>query len=418
MQSASADAECAAEGRGHAMASFLLASQWGLYSNSTHIESTVSSEPGSLRLEEPTIEGTMSGWRNCFLGCVVAIAWPAASGASVLSSAAAALQPGHYTTINTGLTGLDLQPDNSGGSILDWADSGGWDPVNHKFVYIGKEAGCTSTYRNIVYNEASNSWSYGPLPLTTGCGHGYDQNTVDPVTGTHYFRPYNSSTIYRFNGSSWTSLPSLPTPTVIVAGVAKSRTGLLYSDQLWDVWYDDATGQRTVIDVSVAYPTLPLIGDYHSIAEYDPVHDVFLIGGGNNTRAMYKVSIVNGSPVRTRLGDAAWEFGVGEYDPHTNITADPVTGEFIIYKKSTGVFYGYNIMTDTWRQIGVSGDGNMPPLPTGTNTSPIAAAVSSYGVIMYIAHTGSTAAVYLYKHAPAGPADTVKPSPPAQVLAR
>jgi hypothetical protein len=360
----------------------------------------------------------MSAWRVSFLCCAIAIAVPLASDASVLSSAATALQAGHYTSISTGLTGPFLQPDSPGGSILDWADSGGWDPVKHQFVYIGKEAGCSSVYRNIVYDEASNAWSYGTLPLTTGCGHGYDGNTVDPVTGTRYFRPYSSSTIYKSTGTTWTALPAMPSGTVIVAGIAKSRTGLLYSDLVWDVYYDDATGLRTTVDVRAVYPTFPPIGDYHSIAEYDPVHDVFLIGGGNNTRAMYKVSIVAGVPVRTRLGDAAWEFGVGETDPHTNITADPVTGEFIIYRKLTGIFYGYNIMTDTWRQIGISGDGRMPPLPTGTGTSPIAAAVNSYGVIMYVVNTGSTAAVYLYKNAAAGPPDTINPAAPTQLIAR
>ncbi|HEY6571883.1 MAG TPA: hypothetical protein VI198_01090 [Candidatus Eisenbacteria bacterium] len=360
----------------------------------------------------------MNVWRIIFLGCAVSAFAPAASDASVMSAAAAALQPGKSVAISTGLTGLDLQPDNSAGSILDWADSGIWDPVRRQFRFIGKEAGGTSHFRNIVYDETSNSWSYGPVPVAVGFGHGYDHNTGDPVTGTHYYRGYDSQTIYKFNGTSWTTMPALPSPVVIVAGIAKSPRGLLYSDPRWDVYYDDATGTRTVVDVNVAYPTWPKIGDYHSIAEYDKVHDVFLVGGGNNSLAMFRVAIVNGSPVRTRMNNAPWEYGVGEYDQHTTIVSDPVTGEFIIYKKQTGIFYGYNIMTDTWRQIGRSGDGNMPPLPTGTGTSSVAAAISTYNVIMWLGHTGSTAQVYLYKHAAAGPADTVNPSAPGQLLAR
>lgn len=358
----------------------------------------------------------MNVWRLTFLGCALGILAPAVASASVLSDAAAALQPGRYVAISTGLTAADLQPDSPGGSILDWADSGVWDPVQRRFMYIGKEAGCTSQYRNIVYDEASNTWSYGPLPLSVGCGHGYDGNTADPVTGTHYFKPYDSVNIYKRNGASWTTLPSLP--RAVIAGIAKSPTGLLYADLLNDVYYNDATGTRTVVNVATTYPTFPPIGDYHSINEYDRVHDVFLVGGGNNSLAMYRVAIVNGTPVRTRLTNAPWEYGVGEYDQHTNIVSDPVTGEFIIYRKMTGIFYGFNIMTDTWRQIGVSGDGKMPPLPTAHGTSPVVAAVSNYGVIMYVAQNGSSAAVYLYKHAAAGPADTVKPAAPANLLAR
>lgn len=360
----------------------------------------------------------MNAWRGLLFGSALFAIGITGAEASVLSNAAASLQPGRFVEISTGLTGADLQPDNSAGSIFDWADSGIWDPVQHRYAFIGKEAGPDSHFRNIVYDEASNTWSYGTVPVAVGTGHGYDHNTGDPVTGTHYYRDYNSTTIYRQNGTSWATMAPLPSGVTIVAGIAKSRTGLLYSDLTWDVYYDDATGAQRVVDCRVAYPGLPKIGDYHSIAEYDPVHDVFLIGGGNNTLAMYRVAIVNGVPVRTPLRNAPWEFGVGEYDQHTNITCDPVTGEFIIYKKITGVFYGYNIMTDTWRQIGTSGDGKMPPLPVGRVTSPVAAAVSSYGVIMYLAHRGSSASVYLYKHAAAGPADTVKPSAPTQLIAR
>jgi hypothetical protein len=344
-----------------------------------------------------------------------------ASRASVLSSAAAALQPGRYAALSTGLTGNDLYPDlpDTGGSMLDWADSGAWDPVGHRFLYVGKKAGCSSTYRNIVYDETSNSWSYGPVPITSGCGHGYDGNTSDPVTGTFFFRPYSSLTIYKFTGSSWTSLPSLPSgANTCCTGIAKSPYGLLYSDFAYDVYYNDATGQRVVVNVGSTYPSYPPIGDYNTIAEYDPVHDVFLIGGGNGSRAMYKVTIVNGSPVRTRLGDAPFDFGTGEIPPHTNIQADPVTGEFIVYRKATGQFYGYNITTDTWRLLGTSGDGKMPPLPTGDGTSPIGAPVYNYGVIMYITHDFSNAAVYIYKHSAAGPADTVPPAAPSSLIAR
>ena len=359
----------------------------------------------------------MIRWRMTLFGCAVALVAPLAAGASVLSDAAAALQPGRFTSINTGLTPNDFHPNSPGGSINDWADSGIWDPVQRKFAYIGKQAGCSNNYRNIVYDEASNSWSYGSVPLSSGCGHGYDQNTGDPVTGTHYFRPY-AGQIYRANGSGWSTLPALPTPNTIVGGLAKSRTGVLYSDMIWDVYYDDATGTKVQVDARNGYPGWPLIGDYHNIAEYDPVHDVFLIAGGNNSRAMYRVSIVAGSPVRARLNDSPISIGVGEYAQHTNIQCDPVTGEFVIYKKESGTFYGYNIMTDTWRTLGTAGNGNFPPLPTGTGTSAVAAAINTHGVIMYVAHTSSTAAVYLYKHAAGGPADTVPPNRPAQLIAR
>ncbi|MGH7680478.1 MAG: hypothetical protein ACRENN_00655, partial [Candidatus Eiseniibacteriota bacterium] len=264
------------------------------------------------------------------------LASPTVAGASTLSTAAAGLQSGHYTTISTGLTGADLEPDNSSGSIFDWADSGFWDSVLHKFNYVGKEAGGTSHYRNIVYDEASNSWSYGPVPLDTGNGHGYDGNSGDPATGVHYFRPYNSNTIYKRSGSGWASLPGMSGSLSIVGGLAKSRTGVLYADAYWDVYYDDATGNKVQVQISSAYPSFPLLGDYHNVAEYDPVHDVFFVGGGNSSSAVFRVSIVNGSPVRTKMNNAPFTFGMGEGQEKVNVTADPVTGEFVVYRKYTG----------------------------------------------------------------------------------
>ena len=302
----------------------------------------------------------------------------------------------------------------SGGSILDWADSGGWDPVTHRFYFIGKRAGGGAAYRNIVYDEASNSWSYGPVPESTGLGHGYDGNTTDPVNGTHYFHPYSGNTIYKRSGSGWTTMvPSLPSGNI--AGIAKGVAGLLYSSVSGDDYYPDSAPGTAIHTTPNAND--PKIGWYHSITEYDAKDNVFLIGGGNydsgQPRAMYKVTIVNGNPVRTRLADAPFDFGVGEWDPHTTIQSDPVTGEFIFYRKINGQFYSFNIMTNTWRLLGTSGDGKMPPLPVN-DTSPVGAAISTYGVIMYVAQT----AVYIYKHGASGPLDTASPAAPAALLAR
>lgn len=335
--------------------------------------------------------------------------------ASVLSSAAAALQPGHYVEITTGLTGSMLAPDTQGNSILDWADSGVWDVVNRKFYYVGKEAGSLPSH-DIVYDEASNSWSEGPSPVGVGNGHGYDGNTVDPFTGVHYFRAYNTKTIYKRSGAGWVSLsPSWTENTNIVGGLARSRLGTLFCDVNWDIYYPE-TGSYTSHDNT----STTQLGEYHIVAEYNDVIGKFFCGGGNGSRAVYWVEIVAGVPVRHQLGNAPWSFGMGECQnpypdascEHVNVTPDPVSGTFLVYRKGTGQFWSYNMTTDVWTQIGSSGSGGFPPLPTGEGTAPIAAPVSTYGVIMYVTHTGSTAHVYLYKMTAGGPppTDTTPPT--------
>src|SRR5690349_19576967 len=121
MQSATEGALCATHVPVRVVAPFLL-TYWGPKSNRSTPEFNRYVRVASL--EESTM--SIRAWRVGFLVCVLALLGPAASEASVLSAAAAALQPGHYATLSTGLTGADLQPDNSAGSILDWADSGGW----------------------------------------------------------------------------------------------------------------------------------------------------------------------------------------------------------------------------------------------------------------------------------------------------
>jgi hypothetical protein len=353
--------------------------------------------------------------------------------ASELSTKAAALAPGHYATLNTNLT-LSLMKASNGAPFVDWSDSGGWDQVSRKFRFLGKSAGTVGQnnvdYKFLEYDENSNSWTFGDLPIDPvtgntlgGNGHGYDGNTADPVTGAHFFRPYGRATIFKWSGGAWTALADMPSFQSIVAGLAKSSSGLLYSEITRDIYLPN--GSNTWVSVTSSSCQ---IGDYHSFAEYNPKYGLFLVGGGNNKeKVICKVAIVNAAPVRTKLNDAPINLGVGEAQSgtdldsqHSNVTVDPVSGQFIVYKKvgvnpnngtlDLGAFWTYDIQADSWAKIGNSGDGNMPPLPTGSNVFTIAAPINTYGVIMYVTY-GSTANVYIYKHTPSTP-DTTKPKAP------
>jgi hypothetical protein len=208
-----------------------------------------------------------------------------------------------------------------------------------------------------------------------------------------------------------------PLPSGNLAGIAASPAGLLFSDYSYDVWYEKGSGTQHAVNVS----SQPRIGGYNSITEYDPIHNAFLVAGGNDAdREMRKVVIQSNVPVRTVLNDAPVSIGTGEDDQKSIVQCDPVTGEFIVYKRNTGTFYGYNIQTDAWRTLGTSGNGNMPPLPVGSSTTPIGAAINTYGVIMYVVHVnnGPNAHVYLYKHGATGPPDAVPPGVPGNLIAR
>jgi hypothetical protein len=132
---------------------------------------------------------------------------------------------------------------------------------------------------------------------------------------------------------------------------------------------------------------------YHCVAEYSPVHNVAIFGGGNdNPRKVWRL---NSNRTVTVLPDAPVDLGV----QHANLSVDPVTGHFLV------MGYGQLWQLDprgsgSWTQQNGS---RTPPSAVGNPGSPdldsvISAPISNYGVVAYVTCRTKSCNMYLYKH--------------------
>jgi hypothetical protein len=332
--------------------------------------------------------------------------------ASPLSDAANSLQPGESVKVRTKLAGSVLTPDSE--NFIMWASSGVWDPVRHEVRFVGKRYS-TFPFRFLVYQENSDSWSSnravpGPLSSPT-YGHGYDHNTVDPATGTHYVRGYNSKTIYAWNGS-WTALPDFPGSSIDVAASISWVPGLgvVYVDQNNFFAYDGSSWK------SVGTPP---DSNYHSISEYNPTSQTLIYGGGNGVTAMWKL---DANRRIARIKDPP--FGQGASEVQTVLVSDPASDQFITWQKRSTTWAAYDVGSDTWSTLSRStGDGSTPSrgVPNLSSSdiggATIGIPINTYGVIMFIQFAGASndADVWVYKHSPSVAVAT--PNPPTNVSA-
>jgi hypothetical protein len=80
----------------------------------------------------------------------------------------------------------------------------------------------------------------------------------------------------------------------------------------------------------------------------------------------------------------------------TVFTCDPVSGKYLVIHRDGG-FYEYDVVSDAWRNL----PGRANTLFSniyGTSFATVAAPVSTYGVIMFLAWNFNNSKVLLYKH--------------------
>lgn len=331
--------------------------------------------------------------------------------ASNLSETASALKPGESIRMVTPLDGNFLSPPEDGSNFLQWASSGVWDPVRQEIRFVGKKHDSGGDpHRFLSYKASSDTWGIDrPPPVPVGTwGHGYDHNTIDPVTGEHYFRVYNSTTVMRWDGD-WSPLPQMPQKSSIAATVSWfPGLGLVYADAGVIQYYDGSSW--AIIDSSP-----PNFG-YHVASEFNASANVLIIGGGNNLP--YGVFRMGPAKALSRGADAP--FNIGSSASGGVLAADPTSPSLIAWSKLENSWAEYDIVSDKWNVLErSSGDGSTPqkglPNLSGSTVSraTIGIPVDTLGVIMFVQYIGSgntPAGVWLYRHSPYN--RVPRPNPP------
>ena len=337
--------------------------------------------------------------------------------ASELSNLAASLQPGEWAQLDTqGFTGLmytsaDKPGDdpNGGNRIIDFAESGTWDPATRKFMFLGAPHG--RAWRFIIYDDASNTWTSGPLPhacMANGSGppenknpdycggHAFDWNTFDHVSGrfiTNYWKFGPEFDIYHPSTNQWSRSGTPPADIANLLPQDKYRYGAME-------WFPELNSLMTVVGgimlrINVdtnQWERLPEkyeMGNYHNIMQYSPVQKVIVFGGGNNAQLVANRDIyrMDAQGVVTKLTNAPYDIRISDGQvagqPGSLITDDPVSGKFLIMNKAKA-FYELDAVANSWRRL--------PDSPISGHA--VSAAVSNYGVVMYVTEFG----VWVYKH--------------------
>ena len=380
--------------------------------------------------------GALTGTRTYMLTCtgaggsvtrsatvtVTAPSLPPVVSGNTLAQTAAAMQPGEWRElVTTNLEPTLNQPTcGATGSIFPYSEDAVWDPVSRRVYFIGSDHIYIGTcpgligQRFISYSEDNNSWGALPNPpwFAPTVAHGYDHSAIDVSNGIYFHFPYGNSQRplhrYQINTGTWlTDTPAAPDNTccagvecfpefvgsntsVAAGGVVLAGSGNVYA-------YRAATNSWT----GPLNSSRLNFGDYHTVAEYNPVHKVTIFGGGENFNpaqsfsTLYKLAPNGGI---TALAPAPFNLRVNL----SIVTVDPVSGDYLVFGPN-GEFYVYNVLDNTWTL-----QATIPPFASPKRDSSVttvdltvAAPISTNGVVMFVKHIPGNAPqtkVYLYKH--------------------
>ena len=301
---------------------------------------------------------------------------------TALGLLAGSMKPGTWAELETsGYSEALLQVQRS--TILDYANTAVWDPSSEQVLFIGQ--GHYAALKFIAYSAQANSWKLMSTPPwwrgdpQTGqgpIGHAYGNNAIDPYGGVFYFHQSGTSLVHRYEiaRAQWSTLPDLYAPIAHGTALAyfpemKSLVRVLGGSL--QVYREEKQSW------SVVGHNLPM-GAYHNIAVYNgPRHSVIL-GGGNASQDLYEVD-ARGRIVK--LLDARSPIRVSS----TLVTVDPVTGHLLVVNAHEKTFVGLDLERKEWEAL------PDPPIVEGA-----AAAISTYGVTLFLGIR--PAKVYLYKH--------------------
>jgi len=334
------------------------------------------------------------------------LALPAWGQLPELGKLAHSLQAGQWAELKTENIVPTLEAQGNSGAIFGYNEGAVWDPASRQILYLGGDH--NDPARFVAYAADGNAWRTLPQPEWLGktATHGYDHNALDPERGVFYYRPFSSKggLVHRYDikAEKWTSLPPIDTEEYLACCV-----GLAWFPELKSLVFASGGGGKGDVfafsEESQKWSTLAKdlpMGVYHNFAEYSPVHKVVLLGGGNGSRDLYKLDAAG--KVTTLK---AAPIGVGTMQ--TIVTADPVSGDFLVFGK-TGVWYVYEVTRDEWKEQ----PGQAPIFaPTRVADNKVwhvtAVPIGTFGVnafIKYYATDTPRAWVYLYRHSqPARP---------------
>ena len=304
--------------------------------------------------------------------------------ASVVSKTAAEMKPGEWREVKCeGYTPELMRGDD----ILAYSGRAAWDAVSRQAFFIG-QVHLKGPPVFIAYSAKANAWRRMPTPKWAErlkWFHAYENNAVDSARGVFYHHSSNSRRVHRYDVAKeeWTTLPDLDGPTGHGTALEyfPERKGLVrvLGGKVW--FWSEAKNAWGLLAEKLD------MGPYHNFAAYSPKSKLVLFGGGNDSRAIYRLDaggkITAGKP-------APVDLGIGR----SLQVADPVSGELLVLAKG-GTFHAYDPAKDAWRELPTRGS----PFPKYGGHSVSAVAMRDEGVVMFFSSRPQGMKAVLYKHA-------------------
>jgi hypothetical protein len=282
-------------------------------------------------------------------------------------------------------------------SIISWSNDANWDPVTRQLFYFG--LGHYASPKFVKFSADSNEWQLLDLPTWADkrkneakawpVGHTYDCEGICPEKRLFVVKWRELTYVYHIDSGEWTARPS---------GAGKwtkaASTPLEYFPEMNGFLLVGDGRELVLVDVETWKPRglgqVPL--GIHGAMEYNPVHKVMLVGGGDAGDGFQKgLSLVDGEGTIRRLGPAPVHI---RCTPEAKLTCDPISGEFLVQGRGAPHMYAFHPIKDEWKELELKA-------PDG-----LAAQIPTYGVVMFCASKGKD--VWLYRHEPVWPGDVPK----------
>lgn len=314
-------------------------------------------------------------------------------GDTALSDAAATLSSNQsllFGTIPSGVISSDGAPNTKYGS------SAVYDPIRKQIKYLGKRDSVCCQYRLMVYDEADDSWALDsnlpPGASANQNGHGYDHNALDPATGDHYWKPFNSTDVYKWSAGTWSSLPQMATEFDAAALSWFPGLGLIYADCTLIRVYESGPNAWRNIATGLA------ASQNHTVAEYNPTANVLIFGGGNCDDTAFRK--MTSAEVITSIATAPFELGSSEN--HGVLVSVPNEDTYLGWKKDSANWSLYDISANNWTTVTQSTGSGASPQTGPPNISDffhcVGTPIYEYDVIAYVCSDSGAGEFWIYKH--------------------
>ena len=357
---------------------------------------------------------------------------------SAMANLALSMAPGTWAQFTTtGYNNGALMRPPDGGSLLEFAERGQWNPVNKTVMFVGgahpaATTPCGSTLF-VKYTDSTNTWVNNlpnPCPnfdnatgiVAVNVVHPYDHQDIVPTTGDLYHRQYSSGKVMKFShatqswsqcsqynhsGSSttWNDLDHWQADGSLV--YFSDRNSLIMLDGDWGLWElslasGNCTGSWNLLATTnggtggFGGTQLTGIGSSGNIGAYSALCQCVLLGNGGTSK-LYKYDKAG---TITTIAPAPKAMQIPQAGAGSVFTVDPATGKFLLWDDSNAstTMYEYDPLANTWTTI--SRNAPIFPGPEGGAFDVIATPISDYKVIMFFSSGGAGGgSVYLYKHA-------------------